>query len=38
MNLMGIIYFFGIFPLMMIGLCIILHIAEKHEKGEAHVG
>lgn len=36
MNLMGIIYFFGVFPIVLIGMCIVLHIAEKHEEGEYH--
>lgn len=37
MNVMGIIYFFGIFPMVMIGLCVALHTAERHEEGEDHV-
>lgn len=37
MNWMGIVYFFGLFPMSMIGLCMAVSAMEKHERGEHHV-
>lgn len=37
MNWMGIVYFFGLFPMSMIGLCMAVSAMEKREGGERHV-